>query len=101
MAAPQVQHESAPKPVRCRIPQFESIEEAAEFWDTHDSAEFEDEWEEVDGEVRFIVTEPHRGLISLRFDEATMAALIERARREHTGPGTLVHRWVIQHLQAS
>ena len=38
-------------PVRSRIPDFASLEEEAEFWDTHDSTEFEDEWEPVDLEV--------------------------------------------------
>ena len=35
------------KNAKSRIPHFNSIEEEAEFWDTHDSTEFEDEWEEV------------------------------------------------------
>lgn len=30
-----------------RIPQTDSIEELAEFWDTHDVTDFEDELEEV------------------------------------------------------
>lgn len=29
------------------IPSFRSIEEEAEFWDTHDTVDFEDEWELV------------------------------------------------------
>jgi hypothetical protein len=31
-----------------RIPKFASIEEEAVFWDTHDTTEFEDEFEEVE-----------------------------------------------------
>ena len=38
---------SAPKQ-KSRIPEFRSVQEAAEFWDTHDSTEFEDEWEPTD-----------------------------------------------------
>ncbi len=36
---------------RSRIPTFRSVQEEAEFWDTHDSTEFEDEWEPVELEV--------------------------------------------------
>ena len=36
-----------------RIPAFKTIEEEAEFWDTHDSSEFDDEFETVT-DVRFV-----------------------------------------------
>lgn len=38
---------------KSRIPAFSSTEEEAEFWDTHDSAEFEDEFETVT-DVKFV-----------------------------------------------
>lgn len=34
--------------VRSRIPDCRSLEEEAEFWDTHDLTEFEDEFEPVE-----------------------------------------------------
>ena len=39
------------KPTESRIPAFSSIEEEAAFWDTHDTTDFEDEWEPVELEV--------------------------------------------------
>ena len=39
------------EPRKSRIPEFSSIEEEAEFWDTHDTTEFEDEFKPV--QVRF------------------------------------------------
>ncbi len=36
-----------------RVPAFKTIEEEAEFWDTHDSSEFDGEFETVT-EVRFV-----------------------------------------------
>ena len=33
---------------RTRIPQIDSIQELANFWDTHDLTDFEDDLEEVD-----------------------------------------------------
>ncbi len=35
------------------IPNFQTIDEAVSFWETHDSADFWDEMEEVDFEVEF------------------------------------------------
>ncbi|MGH2561555.1 MAG: hypothetical protein ACRDJH_21015 [Thermomicrobiales bacterium] len=34
-----------------RIPEFASLKEEAEFWDTPSTTEFEDEWEPVEVEV--------------------------------------------------
>jgi len=31
-----------------RVPAFQSVQEAAEFWDTHSMADFEDWWEPTD-----------------------------------------------------
>lgn len=36
---------------KARIPDFRSLEEEAEFWDTHDLTEFEDELEPVEFEI--------------------------------------------------
>jgi hypothetical protein len=79
-----------------RIPEFTSIEEAAAFWDAHDSTEFEDEWEEVT-DVRFQAAIPQEG-IWLQFDDATLLALTERARALNLSPKTLARRWVLERL---
>ena len=39
------------EPRKSRIPEFSNIEKEAEFWDTHDTTEFEDEFKPV--QVRF------------------------------------------------
>ena len=36
---------------KSRIPEFKTIEEEAEFWDTHDTTDYEDEFKPV--KVRF------------------------------------------------
>ena len=38
-----------------RIPTFTTVQEAADFWDTHSTTEFEDEFEEAP-DVQFVVT---------------------------------------------
>ena len=39
-----------------RIPRFKTIEEAAAWFDSHDTAEFEDEFKDVSDDIRFVVS---------------------------------------------
>ena len=54
-----------------RIPAFKTIEEEAEFWDTHDSSEFDDEFETVT-DVKFVRTK-RKQPITVRLDQDTVA----------------------------
>jgi predicted DNA binding CopG/RHH family protein len=78
---------------KSRIPQTDSIQELAEFWDTHDSTDFEDELEEV--------TEPvfERGArveVHLRPDEVN--AIRQMAEAKGVTQGQLIRDWVKQKL---
>lgn len=80
-----------------RIPTFQSIQEEAEFWDSHDFTEFEDEFEEVT-DVRFIrLAANGRLMLWLEPDEA--AALNQRAADLGTYPARLALSWILEHLQ--
>ncbi|MGH2561553.1 MAG: CopG family antitoxin [Thermomicrobiales bacterium] len=80
--------------VRSRIPEFQSVEEAAEFWGTHSTAEFEDEWEPVDVEVS-----PNLGhVLSVRLDRSTFRRLSGIARQKGVGASTLARMWVLETL---
>lgn len=82
-----------------RIPTFRTIEEEAEFWDTHDSAEFEDELEEVtDLSIRAVQS---RDALVLRITGDDLAALIERARELDTTAATLAYGWITEQLEAT
>jgi hypothetical protein len=72
---------------------FDSVEEAAEFWESHDLADFWDETHEVEIEVRA----PQRQWIPLASELAQKAA--EQARREGISVETLVNLWVAEKLQ--
>jgi len=77
------------------IPEFKSRQEEAEFWDTHDLADYWDEFKPV--KVRFA-----RNLsegITIRFDPETLAKLREQARKKGMGPTTLARMWILEHLQ--
>ncbi len=80
-----------------KIPETDSITELAQFWDTHDLTDFEDELEEVTEPVfqRAVeVTIP----ISLRLEE------VEAAKRVARSLGTsyidLIRGWVRERLHA-
>jgi CopG antitoxin of type II toxin-antitoxin system len=81
-----------------RIPDTDSIEELAKFWDAHDLTDFEDQLEEV------------RVPVFRRRKEATVAIdltpkeaqdLKRLAASEGTKEATLVRRWVRQKLRES
>jgi hypothetical protein len=76
---------SRSSPVLSRIPDFASLEEEAQFWDTHDTTEFEDEWEPVDLEV----TRPLVHRLSVRFEGPLFHRLVAIAKRRGLPPSAL------------
>lgn len=81
-----------------RISQIDSIQELAEFWDTHDITEFEDQIEEM--------TEP----VFVRADEATIRlplpvqawqTLRKLAEDRGTTDVALAQQWVLEKLKAA
>jgi hypothetical protein len=66
------------------IPAFQSYQEEADFWDTHDTADYPELFKPV--EVRF---EPNlsEGL-TVRFDAETLQKLRSEARKKGIGPTT-------------
>lgn len=82
---------------KSKIPRFETYEEEAEFWDTHDTTEFEDESEPV--EVTFAQSLVRRGL-TVPLDAQTIGLLQRLAREKKTEPATLVQIWILDRLRA-
>ncbi len=72
---------------------FDSMAEAAEFWDTHSLADYWEETQEVEIEVRA----PRRRWVPLAAELSTQMA--ERARREGVSVETLVNLWVAERLR--
>ncbi len=81
---------------RSRIPTFKTVEEEAAFWDTHSSAEFEDELEVVT-DVRFVKAKPRKA-ITVQLEEDKMADLTRVARQQGVEPTALVKQWILEHL---
>lgn len=78
---------------KSKLPKFHSIEEMAEFWDTHDSTDFEDELEEV--------TEPvfvRRPSIKVHLEPEDVEAVDQMARAKGLSAEELVRAWVREKL---
>lgn len=80
-----------------RIPSFRTIEEEAEFWDTHDLTEFDDEFEIVeDLKIRSMET---KDSLTLRIDGEEFAALSERARELGMDAGALAWKLILDGIK--
>ena len=77
-----------------RIPEFASIEEEAEFWDTHSTADFEHEFRPVG--VRF-AKQLSEG-ITIRLDPETLQKVRSLAQMKGIGPTTLIRMWILERL---
>lgn len=79
-----------------RIPEFASREEEAQFWDTHDIADFQDEIRPVRARFAKNLSEG----ITIRLDPDTLNSLREQAKAKGIGPTTLARMWILEHLRA-
>jgi hypothetical protein len=80
---------------RSRIPRFKNREEEAEFWETHSTTEFEDEFEEV----KLKVARPLSHILAVRLDARTIDRLAEIGRAKGLGPSTLARMWLLERLE--
>ena len=78
-----------------RIPAFNDIEEAAEFWDTHDTSEFSDEFRPT---LVKVGAEFHER-ITVRLRSVDRQALVERAREANVEPSALATTWLEDRLR--
>ena len=79
-----------------RIPVFNSIEEEAEFWDTHSLEDFADELEEVDDFRIDAIRSP--GKLTLFLDENKLRSLEEKASEHGVNIADLVFQWIDEGL---
>ncbi len=79
-----------------RFPQTDSIRELAQFWDTHDLTDFEDQLEEV--------TEPvfeREKVVEIRLTTKDAETLENIARTQGIDPSDLIRSWIAEKAQAS
>jgi hypothetical protein len=80
-----------------KIPEFKSLGEEAVFGDTHDTTEFEEEFDEI--EVEFESPLLRRG-ITIILDEPYLSQLKKLAERDHSEAAFIAREWVIERLEA-
>jgi predicted DNA binding CopG/RHH family protein len=76
-----------------KIPKFHSDKEAAEFWDTHCLADYEEDLEPAD-DVVFV--RPERQVISLRLDRKIVKKLKTFAIKKGIGYSPLLRMWILE-----
>lgn len=72
------------------ISKSRTLDEIADFWDTHSLADYREQTREVEFEVRA----PHR----ITIDPEVYARLEEQARTRGVPLATLVNSWLSEHL---
>ena len=77
-----------------KIPKFKSEKEEADFWATHDTADYLTRTKEV--KVKF--TRPSKKLVSLRLDEKNIKELKKLAQGKGIGYLELIRMWVLENL---
>ena len=78
------------------LPQTDSIQELAQFWDTHDLTDFEDELQEV--------TEPvfeRRTVIALDLESEEAEAVKKLAESKGVADAELIRGWVREKIGAN
>jgi hypothetical protein len=78
-----------------RIPEFSSREEEAEWFDSHDMADYQDEFKTVKARFAKNLSQP----LSIRFEPQVLAEIRSQAKEKGIGPTTLVRMWVMEHLR--
>ena len=78
-----------------KCPRWSTIEEEAAFWDTHSTADYEDEFKPV--RVRF-AKNLSEGL-TIRLDPDTLEKVRAEAHERGIGATTLIRMWVLEHVK--
>lgn len=81
---------------KSRIPEFKSMEEEAKFFDTHDMADFQDEFKTVRAKFSQNLSEG----ITIRLDQKTLSKLRNQAHKKGVGPTTLARMWLLEKIQS-
>ena len=81
---------------KSRIPDFQNRQEMAAWFDTHDLAEYQDEFQTVKARFAKKLSEG----LNIRLDPDTLARLRAKAEEKGIGPTTLARMWLKERLQA-
>jgi hypothetical protein len=77
------------------IPHFNSLQDEAEYWDTHDTTIHEAEWKPVKLQFARNLSQG----ITIRFSPEALDQLRALAHEQGLGPTTLARMWVLERLR--
>jgi predicted DNA binding CopG/RHH family protein len=77
-----------------KIPKFNSYEEEATFWDTHDTSTVINSWKPA----RLTFAKPLKHLMSIRIDMTLFNGIRMMAAKKHMPYQTLIHAWLAEKL---
>jgi predicted DNA binding CopG/RHH family protein len=80
-----------------KVPKSKSLKEEREFWDTHDSTNYHDDFK-VTKNVVFV--RPKKEVISLRLEPKIINKLKELANKEGLPPTTYARMLIVKSIQA-
>lgn len=81
---------------KSRIPDFKTREEEAQWFDTHDMADYQGEFKTIRAKFAENLSEG----ITIRLDPKTLDKLRSKAHKKGVGPTTLARMWIIDNLQS-
>jgi len=85
-----------------KLPDFQTVEEFAEFVETHDMADYWDELEDVSEQFKFVPKhkrpQPELTTVSFPLPKSVLHQLEAIAADEETDVSDLVHTWVAERL---
>lgn len=81
-----------------KLPQIDSIEELAQFWDTHDLTEFAEGLDEV---TEPVFERKPETTISLHLHPQELEAVKRAAQARGVAEAVLVREWVLEKLHAN
>ena len=79
-----------------KVPKFKNLKEEREFWDTHNSTDYLDDFEEAK-DVVFV--RPKKEVISLRLDPNIVNKLKELADKEGLPPTTYARMLIVKGIR--
>jgi predicted DNA binding CopG/RHH family protein len=79
-----------------KIPQTDSIEELAQFWDTHDLTDFEDQLEEVPAPVF-----ERQSMVHIPLPAKDVEAVKKLAKSQGLRYTDLLREWILEKVRAS
>ena len=75
-----------------KIPQTDSIQELAQFWDVHDLTDFEEQLEEVSGTVF------ERSTVKIHLESDEVETIRKLASLKGVSHANLIREWIIERI---